>query len=372
MNIAYIHNVAKIGGAERVTLDIIAGVQPEHCAFLAAPEDGPLLEAARKAGANAQVVSVSQPERKRPIKTWISHQQWKRYFTENRIDIIHTGDLFITRSLIHTANALGIPLVCHIHFPIDEAALAWIFKTPPKRACFVYCSQELHDHTAQKIQSYVPAAQHLVIHNGVDTELYQRYLPKKGLLPAEKTNVGIVANLQERKGHLEFITAASRVAEQCPDVQFHIIGGDLFGESREAMLKQKAKDLNLAAKMTFHGQVPNVKDYLNELDVFVCASYEEAFPISILEAMAFGLCIVSTDVNGIPEALEDRENALLIPPSNSVALGKATSQAARSQKLRARLGQKAKQTVSTKFNLNNINMKIKAIYQKLHNNGPLR
>ena len=363
MNILYVHNVGKIGGAERVTLDIIRGLDgSSHQAFLVTPEEGPFLDVARELGARASALRIQQPEAKKPIQTIKGHRRWVKFLRENEIDLIHTGDLFVTRALVSAANKLAIPLVCHVHFPIETPALKWIFKTQPYQCHFVYCSHELQKTVSQRIESVLKASSHQVIHNGVDVDIFKPFPSQKRILPPDKTNIGIVANLQERKGHLDLIGAIAKLHPDYPKIHVHIIGGDLFGESREKLLKERIAHLKLDDAFTFHGQVDNVRDFLNELDILVCASHEEAFPISILEAMAFGLPIVSTDVNGIPEALTDLYTGLLIRPSRPDQVAKGIAEYITCSSLRNRLGSQARKEVEQKFSVLTLQERVKELY----------
>ena len=367
MNILYVHNVGKIGGAERVTLDVIRGLDKHmHRALVVTPEDGPFLAAARELGARASALKIQQPDSKKPLATLQGYRRWLNFLRQNEIDLIHTGDLFVTRTLIRTANKLSIPLVCHVHFPIDASALNWIFKVGSAHCHFVYCSQELHDTVAPLIEMVLKAASHQVIHNGVDVDRFKVFEPQKGLLPSEKTNIGIVANLQERKGHLDLIEAISRLYPDHPDICVHVIGGDLFGESRISLLKKRIGELELDEVFVFHGQVNNVRDYLNELDILVCASHEEAFPISILEAMAFELKIVSTNVNGIPEALTHEYSGLLVQSHNPVQMAQNIERYLKDEESGKNLGLQARKVVIERFSLSRFNKQIEGIYQKLN------
>ncbi|MDD4863060.1 MAG: glycosyltransferase [Alishewanella agri] len=364
-HILYVHNVAQIGGAERVTLDVIKGLPAKYKPYLVAPESGPLLDAAQQLGAVVQSLAIDQPDIKKPVKTLQNHLNWYNYLKKNQIKLIHCGDLFVIRTLIWAANKLAIPIIAHVHFPIETPALRWIFRRKPKAIHFIYCSQELSDAVKPRIDAVVTQVTHQTIHNGVDTEKYKKFTPKKGVLPEGMLHIGIVANLQERKGHLDFIEAASLVVKQHPNVHFHIIGGDVFGETREPLLRQKVRELNLTEYLTFHGQVNNVSDYLNELDIYVCASHKEAFPISILEAMAFSLPIVSTDVNGIPEAITNNVNGLLsaakIPKSlaeNLIAILTRKVDA-------TELGLKARMRVSVEFSLQCFAAKVSSCYKQI-------
>ena len=73
-------------------------------------------------------------------------------------------------------------------------------------------------------------------------------------------------------------------------------------------------------------QVTDSYPYYRLADIFVCSSFEEAFPRVVMEAAAFGLPIVSTKVNGIPEMLRD-DDAWLVPPGDSLQLGNAMNAA---------------------------------------------
>lgn len=366
MNILYVHNVGKIGGAERVTLDVIRGLDKDsHKAFLVTPEDGPFLAAANELGAQVSVLKIQQPDAKKPIATLKGYQRWLRFLRVNEIDLIHTGDLFVTRTIIRAVNKLGIPLVCHVHFPIDAPALSWIFKTGSDNCHFVYCSQELHDTVAPRVEAVLKTASHQVIHNGVDVDRFKAFEPKKGLLPIGKTNIGIVANLQERKGHLDLIEAMATLYPDHPDIRVHIIGGDLFGESRESLLKERIAELGLSDVFVFHGQVDNVRDYLNELDILVCASHEEAFPISILEAMAFSLPVASTDVNGIPEAIKNHKTGYLFPPCSPIDMHRTIEYLLSNPKITSEIGVEARTSVIENFSLLIFSQRFKSFYDQL-------
>lgn len=365
MNILYVHNVAKIGGAERVTLDIIRGLDGgPHQAFLVTPEKGPFLDAARELGANVCALDIQQPDVKKPIQTVKAYRRWLKFLREHEIDLIHTGDLFVTRTLVQPAKKLAIPLVCHVHFPVEVPALNWIFKTRPYQCHFVYCSHELHETVSQRVETVLRASSHQVIHNGVDVDLFKPFSSEKRILPPNKTNIGIVANLQERKGHLDLIEAISKLHPNYPDIRVHIIGGDLFGDSRERLLKERITELGLDNLFVFHGQVKNVRDYLNELDIVVCASHQEAFPISMLEAMAFDLPIVTTDVNGIPEAIRDDESGLLFPAQDTEAMACALEKLLENPEKRRRLGRHARVRVVEQFSQVRFQEKLSDFYRQ--------
>jgi len=141
------------------------------------------------------------------------------------------------------------------------------------------------------------------------------------------------------KGQLYLIEAARRIEKEAPEVQFLLIG---HGDD-EAWLRREAQGLS---NVEFVGFVDNVGDYLSVLDVFTYPSLHEGMGSAILDAMEFGLPVVATDVDGIPDIVEQEVTGLLVPPADSEALAKALLRAYREQDFRQGLGRAGKERAS--------------------------
>lgn len=123
-------------------------------------------------------------------------------------------------------------------------------------------------------------------------------------------------------------TLAPRVIAQLvsefPDITLFMVGPDKVDGSLQAT-QNIGFDLGLRNTISFPGNVSkkNVPEWLNKADIFINTTNVDNTPLSILEAMASGLCIVSTDVGGIPFLLKNEENALLVPPDDPKAMAHA-------------------------------------------------
>lgn len=95
-------------------------------------------------------------------------------------------------------------------------------------------------------------------------------------------------------------------------------GADIHACERE--LREFVRDSNLATSVRFAGPVPDVADYLRAADCFVFPTMDEAFGLSLVEAMACGLPVVSTNVGGIRDFLVDGHNGIVVPPGDENAL----------------------------------------------------
>lgn len=310
------HSVNVIGGAERVTLAIINGIKSKYQPVMLAPQGKELGYAAGHAGAIFEPINAIQPEKSKPIRFIKQMWHYYRIFKQYKPKVVHTGDLLALRSLQPICKLLNIPMICHVHFPYEIPFMRWVLKGRHAPYMFIFCSNELKNHLFDELTSLCPNSMMEVIHNGVDTEVFKPLENHHNRIP----RIGIIANLQYRKGHDDFLDMAKILIEQGIEAQFDIIGGDILQEPREPYLKQKAKKLGIADQVIFHGQLPDVRAELQKLDIVICASHEEAFPISILEAMACGKAIISTNVNGIPEALIHEKSALLVEPNQALQL----------------------------------------------------
>jgi glycosyltransferase involved in cell wall biosynthesis len=87
--------------------------------------------------------------------------------------------------------------------------------------------------------------------------------------------------------------------------------------------------------------------------------------MAILEAMARGLCVVASNVGGIPELVEDGRSGLLIPPNDVDALGHALRAVLSDRELRERLGAAARQRVQAEFDVEVVWRRLDAIYQEV-------
>jgi glycosyltransferase involved in cell wall biosynthesis len=127
-----------------------------------------------------------------------------------------------------------------------------------------------------------------------------------------------------------------------------MVGPDKGDESFEETMAV-AKKLNVHDRIEFPGSIPKqeVPKWLNKGDIFINTTNVDNTPVSVIEAMACGLCIVSTNVGGIPDLLEDGVDALLVPPDDPEAMAKAVKMILFDSRLAAKLSFNARKKAET-------------------------
>ncbi len=138
------------------------------------------------------------------------------------------------------------------------------------------------------------------------------------------------------KGQLYLIRAARRLQEEAPDLHILLMG---HGED-EDLFRREAEGLS---NVELVGFVDNVGDYLSVLDVFTYPSLHEGMGSAIIDAMDFALPVVATDVDGIPDIVDQEVTGLLVPPADAEALADAFLKVYRDADLRRRMGRAGKE-----------------------------
>lgn len=128
----------------------------------------------------------------------------------------------------------------------------------------------------------------------------------------ESIHIGIVARLVPVKNLMLFLQLANSITQKYENVYFSILGE---GEEKNKLL-HAACQLGVKDKVSFIDSTPSPYDFYKSLDIYVNTSFHEGIPLSILEAMSFGLIVMAPDIGGIPEIIDDGENGILVKVNN--------------------------------------------------------
>ncbi|HEX8141043.1 MAG TPA: glycosyltransferase family 4 protein [Pyrinomonadaceae bacterium] len=135
----------------------------------------------------------------------------------------------------------------------------------------------------------------------------------------------------------------AQLAAEYPDISLIMVGRDK-GDGSLERTRQVAAELGVSDRVTFPGGVlkREVPAWLRRGDIFLNTTDVDNTPVSVLEALACGLCVVSTNVGGIPYLLEDGRDALLVPQGDASAMAAAVRRILTDSQLAGRLSMNAR------------------------------
>jgi len=191
-----------------------------------------------------------------------------------------------------------------------------------------------------------------VVYQGIDLGRFA-FRPERE--PGDPARVLAVAALREKKGHHILIRAAARLRDRQIEAKLTIVGE---GPERER-LERLVSEHDLADRVDLVGAEPpeRVRERLGAADVFVlaCTTAEngdlDGIPISLMEAMAVGVPVVSTRVSGIPELIEDGEEGLLAEPDDADGIAERVARLVADKDLAERVRRGARRKVERRHDL---------------------
>jgi glycosyltransferase involved in cell wall biosynthesis len=201
---------------------------------------------------------------------------------------------------------------------------------------------------------------------GVDVDQFRF---REAVPDGKRRRVLAVGRLVEKKGTADLIRAMAHVVRQLPAAELRIVGdGPLRNE-----LEQLTSDLRLNDHVSFLGTVPQqvVRKELVEADVFALPSVtakdgnSEGLPISILEAMASGVPVVSTWHSGIPEAVLHERTGLLVPEREPEQLAAALLRILRDPDTAMEMARQGRQVVERSFSLKRQTHELERLYDRM-------
>jgi glycosyltransferase involved in cell wall biosynthesis len=163
----------------------------------------------------------------------------------------------------------------------------------------------------------------------------------------------LIARLIKAKGILEFAEAAESVLKNYENVSFKVAGWTETGVDSIPQEVLDSWDQNRSVE--FLGPLEDVRSAISDASVYVLPSYREGTPRTVLEAMAMGRAIITTDVPGCRETVIDGHNGYLVPPRDSKALSQAIGRFLDDPSLALTMGRRSREMAVEKYDVEKVN-----------------
>jgi glycosyltransferase involved in cell wall biosynthesis len=295
------------------------------------------------------VPAVDLPLHKKRLRDFFALRRWLAA-KANDIDIINTHsstDAWLTAAVGLTLGAMP-PVIRtrHVSSPVSQRASSrWLYQ---RAICHLVTTGEALRQSLHR-DNGIPLEHMTSVPTGVDL---RRFKPRDrgearrmhGL--ADGPLIGIVAMLSHFKGHLDLFGAFKALRETEPELRLLVIGD---GPNRQAF-EAEAHALGIGGAVRFVGYVADAETWLPALDIFVHPSTgDEGVPQSVLQAMACGLPVITTDVGSLPDVARHEETALVVPKGNPMAIAAAIRRLRHDPALAARIAHKGRLHVEAHF-----------------------
>ncbi|MEQ9407825.1 MAG: glycosyltransferase [Fuerstiella sp.] len=214
----------------------------------------------------------------------------------------------------------------------------------------------------------LPAGRVEVVYNGVDLDSLAA--PSADARERLRREFGLtdnhfvilqVARLHELKDHQTALIAVDEARRTVPEIRL-LLAGD--GPERSA-IQQTIAERGLEQHVILTGTRSDIADLLAAADVFLLSSISEGIPLTIIEAMAAGLPVVSTAVGGIPEMIEHRRSGFLAAAGDSLGLAASLIGLHQAPDLRRSIGQEGRRQAESRFSLEVMLAGYSRLYQEM-------
>ena len=165
-----------------------------------------------------------------------------------------------------------------------------------------------------------------------------------------------ISRLIRDKGVREYLDACRIVKKEHPEYRCLLVGP--FDSNPTAITKEELDEYINDGTIEYFGEQSDVKPYIAQASIFVLPSYHEGTPKTVLEAMACGRAVITTNAPGCKETVANNENGLLVEPKNHIMLADAMLELASNPEKVRQMGLKGRELAVNKFSVDIVNEKI--------------
>jgi glycosyltransferase involved in cell wall biosynthesis len=365
MRILQINSAKNFGGGEKHFVDLTKGLVAQgHEVFIAIAPGSPILARFPE----LPVENILELKVTNALDLF-SAKRIAKFIKLKKIDIVHvhTGkDYLPVSAAVRIAGHAKLVMTRHVLFPLKS-----VQKYSLNNVSKVIAVSSAVESNLQKT---FPTEKIVTIPNGIDVESWANVDRKKlseefrfeNNIAFDAFVIGAVGELKHLKGQQDLILAAQIVAKKFPETHFIVVGKDhKYDKSFRRELKRLVKTFGLENRFTWFDWIEDTKPLLSSFDVFVSPSHSESFGLAILEAMASGCAVVSTETEGAKEIIVPDKSGLLSAIKNPVKLAETICELLGDEEKRIELSVNAKKRAAENFGIDRMISETEKVYREL-------
>ena len=274
------------------------------------------------------------------------------FVRRHRIQIVHATDRPRDASYVSLLGYMsGAVSVVHMHAPVSDLSRPTVWGMHKCTAIFAVSNAVRED----LIRFGLNSNKIHTVYNAVDADHFDPDMQRDSSpsirerfgVPRNARLAGIAARMNPWKGQFELIDAVSMLRDRFPDLHLLILGSDV--PEMRAQFERKAREGGIADRLHFGGFQQDIRPFLHEFDLFVHPSYGEPFGLSIVEAMAMRKPVIACNTGGPREIITHGEDGMLVEERSAAAVAEAMATLLNDRELCRRMGERARQTVRSRF-----------------------
>ncbi len=371
-----------IGGAQENTLFTVKGIMKldgYDVKLISGPPLGPegsLVEQAKRDGVDLTIL----PELRRainPLLDMVSLLKLYLFIKKEKPEIVHTHSSKAGILGRLAAKAVGVPVIIHtIHglpfHPYQNKLLNWLYRKLERFAgnwttkIITVSDAMLESAWAAKA---APREKFVTIYSGMEIEKFMdlkvdvKSIKEKLGIPLDSLIVGKIARLFPLKGHEYILEAAPLIVKEFPDVRFLLIGDGILKDE----LMAQAERLGVLSNFIFAGLIPprDIPPFIYAMDVLVHTSLREGLARAIPQAFLCSRPVVTFDIDGAREVVQDGKTGYIIAPCDTKALAEKVIELLKDKEKASEFGKEGKRLAASLLGVDTMVQKIDALYRKL-------
>jgi len=362
MRILFVNHSSSLTGAPISCLNIITRINENFIPFFVTKENGPIINELKRLQVKTYIIEKKGFLGIQYIKSFL------KIIDREKIDLIHLNTLTPFCKYAGIAGFIKrIPIVWFVRenplISRSKRLKFWLKKVSSK---IVFVDKD----TMNKLMIKDELKKVELVYNGVDTSYFKpeksELLIKTFKIEPENKLIGYIGLITERKGIEYLIKAFEKVKQEYKRCKLIIIGSyKKEDEFYYKKLLELIKTLNLKNEIYFTGNIWDIKDAINNLDIVVLPSLEERCSRVLLESISCAKPVVASNVGGNPEIIQNGLNGLIVPPEDNDELAKAILKFLTNEKLAEEMGKNGRLIAEKYFDININIQKIKRIYIEL-------
>ena len=344
--------------------DLIAAMASAgHEVIACAPGEHPEVAAALRARGARYLPVKFDRSGTNPLADLSSLLDLRQLFRQLRPDLVLA---YTAKAVIYGAGAARLAGVPHIFAMITGLGYAFIEGRELKRRI-------LRQMTTRLYRASLAGCDAILFQNGDDLEDFRRagiVAAGKRLIRVDGSGVDVehygfapvppgpptfllIARLLRDKGIVEYVEAARRLRAAHPAARFCLLGP--MDPNPAGLSAAMLDGWRAEGAIEYLGEAADVRPHLRASSVYVLPSYREGMPRTVLEAMATGRAIVTTDTPGCRETVVEGDNGFLVPPRDAGALAEAMRRFIAQPELAVAMGKRSRRIAEQRFDVHRIN-----------------